>query len=143
MIVNVSITGKVSKLNRKKERGYIVGNLGLENISKISIASLEIFSIAICEFVSKNIKQKCHVLHSLVHVEMLSIKERYILYAIINISNSSLKWNMVYDIIKVMHDIASQKLLFGINLKLHMTWHLDHLLASASMYHSTPSVYIE
>ena len=34
---------QVSKLNRKKERGYIVGNLGLENISKISIASLEIF----------------------------------------------------------------------------------------------------
>ena len=38
---------QVSKLNRKKERGYIVGYLGLENISKISIASLEIFSIAI------------------------------------------------------------------------------------------------
>ena len=67
---------QVSKLNRQKERGYIVGYLGLENISKISIASLEIFSIAICEFVSKNIKQKCHVLHSLVQFEMISIKEK-------------------------------------------------------------------
>ena len=67
---------QVSKSERKKERGYIVGYLGLENISKISIASLEIFSIGICEFVSKNIKQKCNVLHSLVQFEMISIKEK-------------------------------------------------------------------
>ena len=40
---------QVLKLNRKKERGYVVGNLGLENISEFSIASLEIFSITICE----------------------------------------------------------------------------------------------
>ena len=40
---------QVLKFNRKNERGYIVGNLGLKNLSKISIASLEIFSIAICQ----------------------------------------------------------------------------------------------
>ena len=40
---------QVSKLNKKMERGYIVGNLGMEDRSKISTASLEIFSIAICE----------------------------------------------------------------------------------------------
>ena len=40
---------QVLKFNRKNERGYIVGNLGLKNLSKISIASLEIFSTAICQ----------------------------------------------------------------------------------------------
>ena len=40
-----------------------------------------------------------------------------------------------------MHDIAPQKLLFGINLKLHITFHVDHFTASTSIYHPAPSVY--